>query len=80
MTPRQLIRDFITENFLVEDFSDDASFRASGIIDSMGVAQLVAFLEEAFEIEIDDAELTPENLDSVAAAVALVERKRRSAA
>jgi len=76
VTPRQLIRGFITENFLVEDFSDETSFRASGLVDSMGIAQLVTFLEVAFGVRIEDADLTPENLDSVASAAALVERKR----
>jgi len=36
-----------------------------GIIDSTGVIELVSFLEETFEISIDDEELIPENLSSL---------------
>ncbi len=66
---RELIRKFIVENFLMgedsEDFKDDSSFLEEGIIDSTGVLELVEFLEETFEIKVDDEELIPENLDSI---------------
>jgi acyl carrier protein len=77
---RGKIRSFISEAFFVEGFSDEESFLRSGIVDSMGMAQLVAFLEQEFRIEILDEELVPENLDSVARGAAFVERKRGPAA
>lgn len=80
MSPRQHIRTFIADAFFMDDFPDDASFLRTGIVDSMGMAQLVAFLESTFRISIADDELLPENLDSVERAVAFVERKTRSAA
>ncbi len=81
MTVRESIRSFIVETFFVDDFSDDEFFLRAGIIDSMGMLQLVTFLQEEFGIEILDAELVPENLDSLARATAFVERKlNRSAA
>ena len=45
--------------------SDDDSLVAAGIIDSLGVFQLVAFLQEEFQIPIDDDEITPEHFRSV---------------
>jgi acyl carrier protein len=81
MTVREKIRFFIVDVFFVDEFSDEESFLRDGIIDSMGMLQLVAFLEEKFGIEIPDEELIPDNLDSLARATAFVERKRgRSAA
>jgi acyl carrier protein len=81
VTVSSKIRSFISEVFFVDAFSDEESFLRSGIVDSMGMAQLVAFLEEQFGIEIGDEELVPENLDSVARAAAFVRHKRgRSAA
>ncbi len=81
MTVRERIRSFVMETFFVDDFSDDEAFLRAGIIDSMGMLQLVAFLQEQFGIEILDEDLVPENLDSVARAAAFVERKlNRSAA
>lgn len=63
------IRAFIIENFLFgsadNPFSDDDSFLETGIIDSTGVLELIEFIESSFSIAIDDAELIPENLDSL---------------
>lgn len=43
----------------------DASLLSEGIIDSAGVIELVAFLEEEFAITVEDEEIVPDNLDSV---------------
>ena len=62
------IRSFIIENFLFGDdngLKGDTSFLDEGIIDSTGVLELVTYLEEEFEIEVEDEELIPENLDSI---------------
>ena len=62
------IRSFIVENFLFGDdngLKGDTSFLDEGIIDSTGVLELVTYLEEEFEIEVEDEELIPENLDSI---------------
>lgn len=62
------IRRFIVENFLFGNESgltDSTSFLEEGIIDSTGVLELVSFLEQTFEVKIEDHELVPENLDSI---------------
>ena len=62
------IRTFIIDNFLfgnAHGLTDDISFLEEGIIDSTGVLELIAFLEEQFSIKVDDEELIPENLDSI---------------
>ena len=63
------IRGFIIENFLFgqqsNQLTDDASFLDGGIIDSTGVLELIAFLEQRYAISIADEELVPANLDSV---------------
>jgi acyl carrier protein len=78
---RGKVREFIREAFFVDELSDDESFLRSGIVDSLGMSQLVDFLEREFAIRVGDEELVPENLDSVTRAAAFVERKLgRSAA
>jgi acyl carrier protein len=76
------LRSFLAENFLLgEEFRGmpgSASLIDAGIIDSTGVLELVGFLEEAFEIEITDSELVPENLDSIDNVVRFVGAKRNS--
>lgn len=74
------IRRFIAETFFVDDFSADDSFLQTGIVDSTGMMELVAFLENKYLIKIEDQELIPENLDSVSNVCRFVEYKRSKAA
>jgi acyl carrier protein len=76
MNTRARIRRFIVESFFVDGFSDEESFLRNSIIDSLGMLELVAFLEKEFGIKIADTELVPENLDSLARVCAFVERKQ----
>ncbi|MCD4719350.1 MAG: acyl carrier protein [Desulfobacula sp.] len=65
---KEKIKNFIIENFLFgedNDLKDDTSFLEEGIIDSTGVLELIEYLEEEFNIEIDDEDMIPENLDSL---------------
>ena len=57
------------------DLSPDQSLMQARLIDSTGVLELVTFLEEQFEIQVDDEDLVPENLDTIANIVAYVQRK-----
>jgi acyl carrier protein len=78
------VRDFIVANFLFGDLErlvpDDASLLERGIIDSTGILELVFFLETAYGIKVADAEMVPDNLDSVARVARFVERKAGKAA
>ena len=69
MTIEEQIRQQIADNFLfsVEGYplSDDASFLEEGIIDSTGVLELVMFIEETFNVTVEDEEIVPANFDSV---------------
>jgi acyl carrier protein len=49
---------------------------AKGIVDSHGVMELVAFLEERYGISVRDEDLTPENFESVARIDEFVARKQ----
>ncbi|MBD3219890.1 acyl carrier protein [bacterium] len=77
------IRSYIIESFLFGDASpltdDRMSLLDNGVIDSTGVMELVAFLEDDFGLTIRDEELVPENLDSVANLASFVERKQAAA-
>ncbi len=74
----QELRRFVVDNFLFgqkNGFMDDDSFLENGIIDSTGVLELVAFLEEKYQIGIEDEDLVPENLDSIINLVRFVKTK-----
>jgi acyl carrier protein len=63
------IRQYITQSLLFSDggfkYDDDASFLEEGIVDSLGVMDLVFFIEETFGLTVKDEDLTPDNFDSV---------------
>ena len=74
------VREFIKDNFLFREDLDDLAVSDSllelGIIDSTGVLELVAFLEDSFGLTVADADIVPENLDSIAAISAFVGSKQ----
>ena len=75
---RDKIRSFIMENFLFgndQGLNDDTSLLDEGVIDSTGILELVSFLEEGFDISVEDDEILPENLDSIKNVVAYLKRK-----
>ena len=68
MSVEKEIRKFIEENFILDEndnLSSEDSLLEKGIIDSTGVLELVAFIEENYNFKIKDEELIPENLDSI---------------
>ena len=68
MSIEKEIRKFIEENFILDEndnLSSEDSLLEKGIIDSTGVLELVAFIEENYNFKIKDEELIPENLDSI---------------
>ena len=72
------LRGFIIDNYLFGHpirFSDQDSFTATGLIDSTGMLELVAFLEERCGIIIDDEDLLLDNLDSIDKLLGYLERK-----
>jgi acyl carrier protein len=73
------LRRFVTDNFMFgkvgTGFADDDSFLERGIIDSTGVMELVAFLEEQYGIKLHDQDLIPDNLDSINGLARFVESR-----
>jgi acyl carrier protein len=79
MAVEEQIRQYIAENFLFSDdgypLSDDVSFLEEGIVDSTGVLELVMFVEETFNVTVEDGEIVPENFDSVSRLATYIHRK-----
>jgi acyl carrier protein len=80
---RSEIRQFVLDELLLGDtasmLADDMSFLETGTIDSGGVLEVVMFLEHTFQLNVQDRELVPENLDSVNRLVQFVMRKTHAA-
>lgn len=77
---RLAIRNFIEENFLFQigdqNLANDQSLLEAGVVDSTGVLELVAFLEDTFHLQIADKDIIPQNLDTIDAITAFVERSQ----
>ena len=77
---RSAIRNFIEENFLFQigdqNLADNQSLLEAGVVDSTGVLELVAFLEDTFHLQIADKDIIPQNLDTVDSITAFVERNQ----
>jgi len=82
MNYEETIKNYIIETFLFgdgKDLTSSAPFLENGIIDSTGVLELVAFLEQTFSIQIKDDELVPENFDSIEKIVRFLKKGDSSA-
>jgi acyl carrier protein len=70
------VQEFILENFLFGDKTrmpeKTESLLEADLIDSTGILELVAYLEQRFSLQIADAEIVPANLDSIARICAFV--------
>lgn len=79
MTIEASVRQYITEKLLVgraRPFSDSDSFLQSGIVDSLGILDLVTFVEERFGVAVEDDEVVPDNFDSVDGLARYIRAKR----
>jgi acyl carrier protein len=78
-TQREL-HDFIVTELAAGQGSDaisaDEDLIQRGIVDSLGVQQLLDFCESRYGIRVDDADLVPANFKTVRALAAYVERKQ----
>lgn len=73
------VRSFIAENFLFRadaEIADDQSLLDSGVMDSTGVLELIAYLESTYAITVADEEIIPSNLDSIARITAYLLSKK----
>ncbi|MGI6415813.1 MAG: acyl carrier protein [Thermoguttaceae bacterium] len=74
------VRQFVVQNFLYgqddKRLMRDSSLLDSGIIDSTGVLELIAFVEDKFGISVADDEMIPENLDSIENLAKFISRRQ----
>lgn len=88
MTPRVAVghdeivlrtREWVRDNFLYMrpdwPLDEDAALLTTGVIDSIGVIELVGFLETAFHLTIPEEEITEANLGTLGAIAAFVVRR-----
>jgi acyl carrier protein len=75
------IREFIVKQFPIarkNGLKSDEKWLETGMIDSLGILDLVHFLEEEFSLVISDDELQPDNFGSLDEVVEFVQKKCKS--
>jgi acyl carrier protein len=74
------IKQFIIEEFMpdvpIEDLASDYDLLEGGVVDSLGLLKVVAWLETEFDIGVDDSELGPESFRTVDAIREFVDKAR----
>lgn len=77
MNTREVIARFIADEFLrdteAKDIPDDLNLIDAGIVDSLGLLRIVAFLEEELQVVIEPEAMVPENLNSIQAILDLTQ-------
>ncbi|HEY2923321.1 MAG TPA: acyl carrier protein [Candidatus Binatia bacterium] len=71
------IRDFLAEQFpRTKNLKDEQPLLGGGVIDSLGILEVVTFLENEFKITVADEELLPANFGSVRDLAEFVRKKQ----
>ncbi len=80
MNIQEQVRDYIVSQFMYDQpnakLSPEDDLLNQGIVDSMGILQIVNFLEEKFGVTVSDEEITPENFRSLGTLTDLIMQKR----
>jgi len=79
MDIKTTVERFIIDELIVGDsqtkLDPDQSLVSSGVIDSLALLRLIAFLEEKFGVVVNDEEVVPENFETLNVIKGLVESK-----
>ncbi|MEV1085997.1 acyl carrier protein [Streptomyces sp. NPDC050211] len=76
MSHAQAVKEFVVKEFLpdvpAEELADDLDLMANGVIDSLGLLKVIAWLEDRYGVDTDAVDLDPESFTSVAAIAAFL--------
>lgn len=76
MNKEQLLIDYIKQDLLkgrLANLNADDDLLDSGILNSLGILQLVSFIDERLGIQVPDEEVIYENFNSVSALVTFLD-------
>ena len=79
MNLKQELIDFLFDDSLKDEFENlghDDSLLERGIIDSVKMLDLIAFIEQRYQIKVDEEDMYPENFDTINAIEAFIHSKK----
>jgi acyl carrier protein len=81
---KKQLKQYIVAEFLpgqhAVDLPEDLDLLANGILDSLAVLKLVAYIENVYDISLEPEEIDLDNLSSVNAICGVIQRKSKKAA
>jgi D-alanine--poly(phosphoribitol) ligase subunit 2 len=83
MDDMQKIKQFIVDEFMPDvspdELDEDFDLLTGGVVDSLGLLKVVAWLESEYDIGVDESELGPESFRTVRAIHDYVEQEKATA-
>lgn len=77
----EVIKEYISRELVsapeLLPLHNDTSLLASGILDSLSLLRLLVFLEEQYNVQVDDFDFIPENFNTVEAICAYIRAQQR---
>jgi len=84
MDVETIVKEFIKKSFIfskeANEILSNTPLLDSGLIDSTGIFELVAFIETQFNIEVFDEEIVPENFETLNGIALFIDKKSKSMA
>lgn len=76
---KEQLLDFICRQFLVdlEDIEVDKSLVDTGIIDSIGLIEITSFIEQNFNLKVNEEQMNRQNFGSVLLIVDYIDRNKK---
>ncbi|MDH3499514.1 MAG: acyl carrier protein [Acidimicrobiia bacterium] len=79
MSIKDQIREYIAAELgwdkPASELSDDYELLEKDVVDSLGIFKIISFIEEEWDVEVDDDELVPENFETISSIAGLVSAK-----
>jgi acyl carrier protein len=76
----QQVKDYVVENFMymrkVKTVGEDESLLRTGVITSLGMMEVVGWVEDTYGVTVDPDEITEQNFDTLRGIAGFVLRKR----
>ncbi|MBL8741740.1 MAG: acyl carrier protein [Myxococcales bacterium] len=78
MTTEEILKGYFAEKSAkASDLTNSDSLLEKGLLDSMALVKLIAFLEERFGVVLGDDEFDPDNFETIDAIAKLIETKKK---
>ena len=74
---KEFIKTEVNPDCNLEGLGDDEPLVDSGIIDSLGILKIMAFLDEEFGVDLSDQQITPDNFKNITSICSLVEKNKK---